>query len=68
MSNNATLDQIETEISKLNDIFKQYSKDLVDCQSFKKEQDLRAKMYECEVKKRVLMRKLQSLQNSTISA
>jgi len=68
MSNNATSHQIEMEISKLNDIFKQYSKDLVDCRSFKKEQELRSKMYECEVKKRVLMRKLQSLQNSTISA
>jgi len=68
MINDINYEQIEMEISKLNDKFKDYSQDLVDCKSFKKEQELRSKMYECEVKKRVLLRKLQELQNSSISA
>jgi len=68
MNNVLSLNQIEIEISKLNEVFKQYSNELVDCGSFKKEQELRSKMYECEVKKRVLLRRLQELQASDISA
>ena len=65
MSIEITKDSILSEIDKLNQIFKEKSSELVGCRSLIKEQEIRSKMQECEVKKRVLLRKLQEFEISS---
>jgi hypothetical protein len=62
MSNNLDKDQILSQIAKLNEEFKENSKKLIECRSLATEQKIRKEMQECEVKKKVLLRKLEALE------
>ena len=62
MSENISKDQILLEIEQLNKFFKDKSSELVGCRSLIKEQEIKTQMRESEVRKRVLLRKLQELE------
>ena len=66
MSQNNTIKKIEKEISETVTQFKALSEELVACRSIQREEEIRLKMQEYEVKKRVLTRKLKSLQNKNL--
>jgi hypothetical protein len=62
MSSNLNEQDLLGMISELDDTYKDKSSQLVECKSFSKEQKIREEMSECEVRKRVLKRKLDSIQ------
>jgi tmRNA-binding protein len=64
LSNNLNEQDILSEIARLNEVYKESSLQLVGCKSFSKEQKIKIQMNECDVKRRVLKRKLDSLQRA----
>ncbi len=66
MSQNNTIRQIETKINEVLAKFKALSEELIECRSIQREREIRSQMVECEVKKKVLARKLKALQEQNI--
>jgi hypothetical protein len=62
LSKNLNEQDILVQIAELDELYKDRSTQLVDCKSLSKEKKIREEMSECEVLKRVLKRKLDSLQ------
>jgi hypothetical protein len=62
LSKNLNEQDILLQIAELDEMYKDKSRELVECTSFSKEQKIKEEMSECEVLKRVLKRKLDSIQ------
>jgi hypothetical protein len=61
MSGNSTRKRIEEEIAQIDQRYKELSQELVKCSSLIKEQKIKDKMLECEVKRKVLKRELEGV-------
>ncbi len=66
MSQNNSIKQYEKQIDEIMSQFKALSRELVACRSIQKEREIRSQMLECEVRKKVLARKLKALQEVNV--
>ncbi len=64
MSKTLSYDEIVAQIKNLDEIYRDCSVRLVQCNSFSQEQKVKEEMFECEVKKKILKRKLEAVAQS----